>query len=113
MKTTKYLLSATFILTVAFKPIVVAFSTPPEPIVGTFTETDEVVHWVRTANRDAIISQTVTFTSTGSWSSVEVAEAIVIVHPNGKANLRAKMTFTGEVDGNAGTLQIQMTAKIK
>jgi hypothetical protein len=76
---------------------------------GSFTTTGEVIS-VRHAGGDTIVTATEIQTLTGVLDGTRRAEGIEIFHPDGTFTAHDSGTFTGTVDGRAGSMTISGTS---
>jgi hypothetical protein len=72
---------------------------------GTFTATGEVIS-VQQADGNTIVTATEVQTLTGALAGTRVASGIMIFHPDGTFTAHDTGTFTGTIDGRAGSITI-------
>ena len=90
------------IATVLLSPAA-AGATEPVPGGGGFTVTSTVVTSTRAADGNTFLTILVTSTLTGTLEGTTVGEETAVVHPNGLITVDTFETFTGTVNGSAGT----------
>jgi hypothetical protein len=72
---------------------------------GDFAVTSDVVTSSRNADGNTFLTIAMTTDVTGTLAGTIVTDETAVVHPNGVITIQAAETFTGTVDGIAGTLQ--------
>lgn len=72
---------------------------------GSFTTTGEVLS-VRQADGNTIVTATKVQTLTGALEGTRMATGVEIFHPDGTFTAHDSGTFTGTVDGRAGSITI-------
>jgi hypothetical protein len=82
----------------------VAYATPPNPGGGTVTFGTATVTSTRSADGNTVITELAPATETGTYNGTSVADERVVIHPNGDLTGTATETFSGIVDGVAGTV---------
>jgi hypothetical protein len=81
-----------------------AGATAPISGSGTFTRTSAITTSTQvTDDGSVILTQQVTVTYTGIMDGTTAAEQRVVIHPDGVITVTTLVTFTGTVDGIAGT----------
>ena len=84
-------------------------ASPPQPISGTFTYLASTFDGVRVEGGNTIIeglSATVDYT--GTFSGTSTLHGKLILHDDGTANFHDIETFTGTVDGIAGSVTLSL-----
>lgn len=99
-----------FLLQASLLVVGMAQATKPLLASGDWTDVDAVVNWMRMANGNTIISQTGTTELEGDFTGSMVTDLVVVVHPNGRTNMRAQGVFTGTVNGASGTAHMGFEA---
>jgi len=78
--------------------------TAAEAVSGTLTYTSSTINSVRFAGGNTILELTATVEYTGTFSGTSILQGTLIFHPNGRTNFHDIETFTGTVNGAAGTV---------
>ena len=90
----------------------IAQAAPPTPASGSLVQTQpSVVRDVRAAGGNTIIAHTLTLAATGAFTGILVADERYVVHPKGVTTYQAEATFTGTVDGRAGTFVMRYAGR--
>src|SRR5439155_16486985 len=78
----------------------------PQTATGTFTYTSTHLTGFRIVGENAIIDLSSQVAYTGTFSGTSVLSGTLTFHPNGKADFQDVETFTGTVNGIAGTVRL-------
>src|SRR5439155_19267478 len=92
-------------------PAVLGHGTPSISASGTFTYTSSSFNSIRLAGGNTIIDLSATVSYTGTFSGTSTVEGILIFHADGSANFHDVETFTGTVNGVAGTVTFNLTGR--
>ena len=85
---------------------------PPTPAGGSLVQAlPPVVRDVRAAGGTTIILHTLTLAATGTFTGTLVADERYVIHPEGVTTYQAEATFTGSVDGRAGTFAMRYAGR--
>jgi hypothetical protein len=86
-----------------------AVASPPATASGSFTYTSSTFNSIQMAGGNTIIDLSATVSYTGTFSGTSTVEGTLILHANGSANFHDVETFTGTVNGVAGTVTFDLT----
>jgi hypothetical protein len=75
-----------------------------DAVGGTLTYTSSTFLGARVSGGNTIIELTATVEYTGTFSGTSVLHGTLTFHPNGRANFHDIETFTGTVNGRAGSV---------
>lgn len=81
-----------------------AAAAPPAPASGTFTTTSANLANPRSDGGNTIFDLTATVAYTGTFNGASIVRGTLIFHPDGSAEFHDVETFTGTVNGAAGTV---------
>ena len=99
------------IATVLLSPAAVG-ATEPVSGGGGFTVDSAVVTSTRVVDGNTFLTSLVTSTLTGTLEGTTVGEETAVVHPNGLIIADTFETFTGTVDGSAGTAVLRVVGTV-
>jgi len=85
-----------------------ATASPPAPASGTLTYLASTFNSVRLEGGNAIIDLSADVSYTGTLSGTSHLHGVLIFHPDGTANFHDTETFTGTVDGIAGSVTFNL-----
>jgi hypothetical protein len=84
---------------------------PLTPASGTFTTTSATFNSTRVAGGNTIIDLTATTAYDGTFNGTSIVQGTLIFHPDGSANFHDVETFTGTVNGAAGTVTFNLDGR--
>jgi len=115
MSTTPQLRYALMVALVVLLMGATAYTQPPQHLLGggTFTDIEVEVISTRQAGPNTITEQLLTVTSLGTLDGGDISLITCVTDPTGKGVCYTKATFTGSVDGNAGTLELQAEFRVQ
>jgi uncharacterized protein DUF3224 len=108
---TKVLMLFAALATVALVAAPGAVASPPTAANGTFTYTSSSFNSIQLAGGNTIIDLSATVSYTGTFNGTSTVEGILIFHADGSANFHDVETFTGTVNGVAGTVTFNLTGR--
>jgi Protein of unknown function (DUF3224) len=85
-----------------------AGASPPISASGTLTYQSATFNSIRSAGGNTIIDLSASVAYTGTFSGTSTLHGTLILHPNGTANFHDIETFTGTVNGVAGTVTFNL-----
>jgi uncharacterized protein DUF3224 len=88
-----------------------ASAAPPVEASGNYAATSTTINGVRLAGPNAIIDLTFTVSYTGTLAGTSVFDGRLAAHPNDAGNFHGVETFTGTVNGAAGTLTFNVASR--
>jgi len=88
-----------------------AAAAPPVEASGDYAATSTTINGIRFAGPNAIIDLTFTVSYTGTLAGTSVVDGRLVAHPNDSGNFHGVETFTGTVNGAAGTLTFNAVSR--
>ena len=88
-----------------------AAASPPIAASGTFTYTSSTFNSIREVGDNLIIDLSATVSYTGTFTGTSTLHGTLILHANGTANFQDVETFTGTVNGVAGTVTFRLQGR--
>ena len=82
---------------------------PSTSASGTIANTSATFNSVRQAGPNLVVDLSATAAYTGTFSGTSTLHGVLVIHPDGSANFHDVETFTGTVNGVAGTVTFNLT----
>jgi hypothetical protein len=105
------LLLVTVVALIAAVAATGAAASPPIAASGTFTYTSSTFNSIREVGGNLIIDLSATVSYTGTFTGTSTLHGTLILHANGTANFQDVETFTGTVNGEAGTVTFRLQGR--
>jgi len=105
------LLLVTLVALIAAVAATGAAASPPIAASGTFTYTSSTFNSIREVGGNLIIDLSATVSYTGTFTGTSTLHGTLILHANGTANFQDVETFTGTVNGVAGTVTFRLQGR--
>jgi len=99
------LLLVPVVVLLAVAGVTPAGASPPTSAAGTFTYTSCVPNSIMVVGGNTVIDFTCTAAWTGTFSGTSILQGPLTIHADGSTNFHGSETFSGTVNGAAGTVR--------